>query len=42
MKDDSVTVRDRDSTKQVRVKIKDLADIIWKLIFEKTGKIVKP
>ena len=46
LKDDTVTMRDRDSTKQVRVKIKDLNDIIRKLInneikFEKAGKLIK-
>ena len=40
------TIRDRDSTRQIRVKIKDLKDILRKLIFkeiefEKAGKIVK-
>jgi glycyl-tRNA synthetase len=41
-----VTIRDRDSTKQVRVEIKDLTNIIWRLMngeikFEKAGKLVK-
>jgi glycyl-tRNA synthetase len=41
-----VTIRDRDSTKQIRVKIKDLTSVIWKLMngeikFEKAGKLVK-
>ena len=31
-KDDSVTVRDRDTTKQERVKIKDLKDILFELL----------
>lgn len=46
LKDKSVTIRERDSTKQVRVKIKDVNEIINKLInyeikFEKAGKLVK-
>lgn len=41
-----VTIRNRDDTKQIRVKIKNLSDILKKLIndeieFEKAGKIVK-
>jgi len=41
-----VTIRDRDTTKQIRVKIKDLKDILRKLIngeieFLKAGKLVK-
>ncbi len=41
-----VTIRDRDTTKQIRVKIADLRDIIRKLIskeieFEKAGKLVE-
>jgi glycyl-tRNA synthetase len=45
-KDKSVTIRDRNTTKQVRVKIKDLKEIIRKLIFneiefEKAGKLVE-
>jgi glycyl-tRNA synthetase len=41
-----VTVRDRDSTKQIRVKISELKDILRKLInseieFEKAGKMVE-
>ncbi len=41
-----VTIRDRDTTKQIRVKIKDLRDILRKLInseieFSKAGKLVK-
>jgi glycyl-tRNA synthetase len=41
-----VTIRDRDSTKQIRVKIADLKDILRKLInkeiaFEKAGKVVE-
>jgi glycyl-tRNA synthetase len=43
LKDDTVTIRDRDSTKQIRVEIKKLEEIIWKLAnqeieFEKAGK----
>ncbi|MBI5872048.1 glycine--tRNA ligase [archaeon] len=46
MEDDTVTLRDRNSTKQIRVKINDLTNIIWKLLnreieFEKAGKVVK-
>ncbi len=41
-----VTIRDRDTTKQIRVKIKDLKEIFKKLInqeikFEKAGKLIK-
>ncbi len=41
-----VTIRERDTTKQIRVKIKDLEEILIKLIsgeleFEKAGKIVE-
>jgi len=41
-----VTIRDRDTTKQIRVKIADLKDILRKLInkeiaFEKAGKVVE-
>lgn len=46
LEEDSVTIRERDTTKQIRVKIKDLIDTLWKLInqeieFEKAGKLVK-
>lgn len=46
LKDKSVTVRDRDTTKQIRVKIEGLRDLIRKLIegeiaFEKAGKMVE-
>jgi glycyl-tRNA synthetase len=46
LKNGDVTVRDRDSTKQVRVKIKDLTEVMWKLMneeteFGKVGKAVK-
>ena len=44
-KDDSVTIRDRDSTKQVRVKIKDLREVTRKVVngndLLKLGKMVK-
>lgn len=45
-KDKSVTIRDRNTTKQIRVKISGLRDIMRKLIFEeiefeKAGKIVE-
>ena len=45
-KDKSVTVRDRDTTKQIRVKIDDLRETIGKLInlesdFVKAGKVVE-
>ena len=41
-----VTLRDRDTTKQIRVKIKDLEETIQKLEqgkikFEKAGKLIK-
>jgi glycyl-tRNA synthetase len=41
-----VTIRDRDTTKQIRVKIKDLKEVLKKLIFEeiefeKAGKLVE-
>lgn len=46
LKDKSVTIRERDTTKQVRVKIAELNDILRKLInseikFDKAGKLVK-
>ena len=45
-KDKAVTIRDRDSTKQVRVKIENLKDVLRKLLnqeieFEKAGKLVE-
>ncbi len=45
-KNKDVTIRDRDTTKQIRVKIKDLKGVLWKLIegeieFEKAGKVVR-
>lgn len=45
MKDKSVTIRDRDTTKQIRVKIVDLKDVVRKVIsgesLLKLGKIVE-
>ena len=46
LKDKKVTIRNRDDTKQIRIKVKDLKDVIRKLLnnevkFEKAGKIVK-
>ncbi len=46
IKNKDVTIRDRDTTKQIRVKVSDLKDIIRKLInqeieFEKAGRIVE-
>ncbi len=46
LKDKSVTIRDRDSTKQIRVYIKDLAKVLRDLLadkvsFENAGKIVE-
>ncbi len=46
LKDKSVTIRDRDTTKQIRVKIDELRDTLRKLIwdeiaFEKAGKKVE-
>ena len=45
-KDKSVTIRDRDSTKQIRVEAKELADVLYRLLtgkvsFEKAGKLIK-
>ncbi|MBI2629653.1 glycine--tRNA ligase [Candidatus Pacearchaeota archaeon] len=45
LKDNAVTIRERDSTHQIRVKIKDLKEILGKLInseieFDKAGKKV--
>lgn len=44
MKDNTVTLRDRDSMKQIRVRIEDLEDVILKLLneekLEKFGKII--
>ena len=46
LKKKDITIRDRDSEKQIRVKIKDLKEVIIKLMnnevkFEKAGKLVK-
>jgi len=46
LKDDTVTLRDRDTTKQRRVKVKELVNIMWALVrdgesFEKFGKEIK-
>lgn len=46
LKNKDVTIRDRNTTKQIRVKIKDLKDVFRKLInseveFEKCGKVLK-
>jgi glycyl-tRNA synthetase len=45
MEDETVTMRDRDSMKQVRIKIEDLLGTIKKFQrgedFEKLGKLVK-
>jgi glycyl-tRNA synthetase len=46
LEDDTVTLRDRDSTKQVRIAIKDLCSVLWQLMdgkikFEKAGKPIK-
>ena len=44
LKDDSVTLRDRDSLKQIRVKTKNLKEVLKKFLegekLEKLGKIV--
>ena len=46
MKDETVTIRDRDSTEQVRVKIEDLGEIVGKLVnkelkFKEIGELVE-
>lgn len=46
LKSNTVTLRDRDTTKQRRVKIKELPNILWSLVnsgekFEKFGKEIK-
>ena len=46
LKDKAVTIRDRNTTKQIRVKMDELIDILRKLLnseikFEKAGKLVK-
>lgn len=45
LKKNDTTIRDRDSTKQIRVKIKDLKNVLERLFnqeikFEKAGKII--
>jgi len=46
LEDDTITLRDRDTTKQIRVPVNDLCSILWQVIngnleFEKAGKTVK-
>jgi glycyl-tRNA synthetase len=46
LKDQTVTLRDRNSTKQIRVELKNLKELLQKLLnreveFEKAGKLVK-
>jgi len=45
LEDKTVTIRNRNSMKQIRVKIEDLKDVLWKILegekFEKLGKLVK-
>ena len=46
LKNKDVTIRDRDTTKQIRVKISELKEVLRKLIngeieFEKAGKLVR-
>ncbi|MBL7155984.1 MAG: glycine--tRNA ligase [Candidatus Pacebacteria bacterium] len=46
LEDDTVTMRDRNTTQQIRVKIKELKDIIEKLLkseieFEKAGELIQ-
>ncbi len=46
LKNNDVTLRDRDTMRQIRVKIKDLPDVLYKLYadaikFDKAGKLVK-
>ena len=45
-KNKDITIRDRDTTKQIRIKIEKLSDVLKKLIygeieFEKAGKLVE-
>ena len=44
LKDESVTIRDRNTTKQIRVKISDLVGVLIKLLegdaLERFGKII--
>ena len=46
LKNKDITIRNRDDTKQIRIKIEDLKETVNKLInneikFEKAGKLVK-
>jgi len=45
LKDNSVTIRDRDTTSQIRVDIADLKSVLWRFLegekLEKLGKIIK-
>lgn len=45
LKDNSITIRDRDTTSQIRVAIKDLKSVLWKFLegekLEKLGKTIK-
>ncbi len=45
LKDDTLTIRDRDTTQQIRVHIKDLKNILWKILegekLEKLGILIK-
>jgi len=45
LKDNTITLRNRDDMKQIRVEIKDLKNILWRFLegekLEKLGKIVK-
>lgn len=46
LKDDTVTLRDRDTTKQRRIKVKEIVNVLWVLVnsgenFEKFGEEVK-
>jgi len=47
LKDDTVTIRSRDTTEQVRVEIKRILEVVWKLAnkeieFKDVGKIISP
>jgi glycyl-tRNA synthetase len=37
LKDNTVTIRSRDTTEQVRVKVEDLKNVIWKLVYEEAN-----
>lgn len=46
LKNEDITIRDRDSEKQIRVRVKDLKEVLQKLInkeiaFEKAGRLLK-